>query len=167
MRYLAWLVCSAPWLSSHVGFALYTFCSVCSSLRNLEASPSSSIALEPPCSLVHTQKCGWKKVDRSCRSISTGNQVSGQASRIHTGGRGTVLEKGSGKYRSITIEPVDCHSYKILQSRVHRFAWFGAGKAESFFLELIFGCRRIWLYFLLMLESQKCIFQRQIRTTCM
>ena len=57
----------------------------------------------------------------------------GKHSRSHTGGRGTVLEKDSGKYRSITIEPVDCHSYKILQSRVHRFAWFGAGKAESFF----------------------------------
>ena len=55
-------------------------------------------------------------------------------SRYHTGGRRTVLEKDSGKYRrSITIEPFDCHSYKILQSRVHSFAWFGAGRAESFF----------------------------------
>ena len=77
-----------------------------------------------------------------------------------------MLEKDSGKYRrSITIEPVDCHSYKILQSRVHSFAWFGAGKAKGFFfLELNFGCRRIWLYFLLMLEGEKCIFQRQRRT---
>ena len=81
-----------------------------------------------------TQKCVWKKVGRSCRSISTGNQVSGKHSRYHTGGRGTVLEKDSGKYlRGITIEPVYCHSYKILQSRVHSFAWFGEGKAERFF----------------------------------
>ena len=57
----------------------------------------------------------------------------GQHSRYHTGGRGTVLEKDSVYRRSITIEPVDCHSYKILQSRVHSFALFGAGKAEGFF----------------------------------
>ena len=63
----------------------------------------------------------------------------GKHSRSHTGGRGTVLEKDSGKYRrSITIEPVDCHSYKILQSRVHSFAWFGAGNwAEGFFFNWI------------------------------
>ena len=105
-----------------MGFALCTFCSVCSNLRNLGASPSRSIA----------RVVGSRLAGRVGASAPV-TRFRGKHSRSHTGGRGTVLEKESGKYRSITIEPVDCHSYKILQSRVHSFTWFGAGKAAGFF----------------------------------
>ena len=38
----------------------------------------------------------------------------------------TVLEKDSGKHRSIMIEPVDCHLYKILhpeRTALHCLGW--------------------------------------------
>ena len=69
-----------------------------------------------------------------------------------------VLEKDSGKHRSIMIEPVDCHLYKILHPERTALHCSGWKELNVFFFERSSGCQRSCLYFLLMLEGQKWCF---------
>ena len=104
MRYPAWHICSSPLLSSHVGFALCTFCSVAVTLEILKRALQVVSRLNLPAPLLtHKSVVGRRFACRVGASAPV-TRFRGKPSRSHTVGRGTVLEKDSGKYRSITID---------------------------------------------------------------